>query len=78
MTRIESRPRRSAGLGSYLFFLDLDGRADRGIVAAGIEALRGRAETVRVLGSYQVGGAAAARPATRLRPKRAFAGAGRG
>jgi prephenate dehydratase len=57
MTRIESRPRRSAGLGSYLFFLDLDGRADRGIVAAGIEALRGRAETVRVLGSYQVGGA---------------------
>ena len=58
MTRIESRPRRSAGLGSYLFFLDLDGRADRGIVAAGIEALRGRAETVRVLGSYQVGGAA--------------------
>jgi prephenate dehydratase len=57
MTRIESRPRRSAGLGSYLFFLDLDGRADRGIVAEGIEALKGRAETVRVLGSYQVGGA---------------------
>ncbi len=55
MTRIESRPRRS-GLGSYLFFLDLDGRADRGDVAAGIEALRGRAETVRVLGSYPVGG----------------------
>ncbi len=56
MTRIESRPRRSAGLGSYLFFLDLDGRADRGIVAEGIDALRGRAETVRILGSYQVGG----------------------
>ena len=28
MTRIESRPRRS-GLGTYLFFLDLDGRAER-------------------------------------------------
>lgn len=55
MTRIESRPRRS-GLGTYLFFLDLDGRADGGVVAAGIEALRERAETVRVLGSYQVGG----------------------
>ncbi len=55
MTRIESRPRRS-GLGRYLFFIDLDGRADRGIVAAGIEALRGQAETVRILGSYQVGG----------------------
>ena len=57
MTRIESRPRRS-GLGRYLFFIDLDGRADGGIVAAGIEALRGQAETVRVLGSYQVGGPA--------------------
>jgi prephenate dehydratase len=56
MTRIESRPRRS-GLGRYLFFLDLEGRADRGIVAEGIEALRGQAETVRILGSYQVGGA---------------------
>ena len=55
MTRIESRPRRS-GLGRYLFFIDLDGRADRGIVAEGIEALRGQAETVRVLGSYQVDG----------------------
>ena len=29
MTRIESRPRRS-GLGTYLFFLDLDGRAGDG------------------------------------------------
>ena len=55
MTRIESRPRRS-GLGSYLFFIDLDGRADDPVVAGGIEALRERAETVRVLGSYPVGG----------------------
>ena len=57
MTRIESRPRR-AGLGRYLFFLDIDGRADHGIAAEGIAALRGQAETVRVLGSYQVGGPA--------------------
>jgi prephenate dehydratase len=56
MTRIESRPRRS-GLGAYMFFIDLEGRADRGAVAAGIAALRERAETVRVLGSYQVGAA---------------------
>jgi len=55
MTRIESRPRRS-GLGRYLFFLDLAGSAEHSVVAAGIEALRGQAETVRVLGSYQVGG----------------------
>jgi prephenate dehydratase len=58
MTRIESRPRRTAGLGSYLFFIDLDGRADEGVVAEGIDALRGRAETVRILGSYPVGGPA--------------------
>jgi len=56
MTRIESRPRRS-GLGAYMFFIDLEGRADRGAVAAGIDALRERAGTVRVLGSYPVGGA---------------------
>lgn len=55
MTRIESRPRR-AGLGRYLFFIDVDGRAEDGIVAEGIDALRSQAETVRVLGSYQVGG----------------------
>ncbi len=55
MTRIESRPRRME-LGRYLFFIDLDGSAEGGIVAAGIDALRGQAETVRVLGSYQVGG----------------------
>jgi prephenate dehydratase len=55
MTRIESRPRRS-GLGAYMFFIDLDGRADRPPVAAGIAALRERAGTVRILGSYQVGG----------------------
>jgi prephenate dehydratase len=55
MTRIESRPRRS-GLGSYLFFIDLDGGTTDEVVAAGIDALRERAETVRILGSYQVGG----------------------
>lgn len=55
MTRIESRPRRS-GLGTYMFFIDLDGSASEPVVAEGIEALRGQAETVRVLGSYQVGG----------------------
>lgn len=55
MTRIESRPRRS-GLGRYLFFVDLEGNAADGTVAEGIDALRGKAETVRILGSYQVAG----------------------
>lgn len=55
MTRIESRPRR-VGLGTYMFFIDLDGSVSDGVVAEAIDALRGQAETVRILGSYQVGG----------------------
>lgn len=53
MTRIESRPRRS-GLGRYMFFIDLDGAIDDQLVAAALDGLRAKAETVRVLGSYPV------------------------
>ncbi len=53
LTRIESRPRRS-GLGSYMFFLDLDGAANDPTVAEAIEALREEAESVRVLGTYPI------------------------
>ena len=51
LTRIESRPRRE-GLGSYMFFVDLDGRAGDRPVAEAIAALRTHAEAVRVLGSF--------------------------
>ena len=51
LTRIESRPLRQ-GLGRYMFFLDLEGPSDRDDVGAAIEALRSKAESVRVLGSY--------------------------
>ena len=51
LTRIESRPRRE-GLGSYMFFVDLDGRAGDPAVAEAIAALRAHAEAVRVLGSF--------------------------
>jgi prephenate dehydratase len=51
LTRIESRPRRE-GLGSYMFFVDLDGRADDPAVGEAIEALRAHAAAVRVLGSF--------------------------
>jgi prephenate dehydratase len=51
LTRIESRPLRQ-GLGRYMFFCDLDGDAQEGPVADAIEALRGKAESVRILGSY--------------------------
>jgi prephenate dehydratase len=54
LTRIESRPRRS-GLGRYMFFCDCEGSMDEEDVAAAIEALRGKAESVRILGSYPTG-----------------------
>ena len=55
LTRIESRPLRQ-GLGRYMFFVDLDGAGEAPAVAASIEALRAKAENVRVLGSYPVTG----------------------
>jgi prephenate dehydratase len=51
LSRIESRPLRSQ-LGRYFFFVDADGRLDDAPVADAIAALRGKAESVRVLGSY--------------------------
>jgi prephenate dehydratase len=53
LTRIESRPLRQ-GLGRYMFFIDLDGSVDDEIVDQAIQALRAKAESVRVLGSYPV------------------------
>jgi len=55
LTRIESRPRRTQ-LGRYMFFLDIEGAASEGQVADAINALRSKAESVRILGSYPVGG----------------------
>ena len=51
LTRIESRPLRR-GLGRYMFFCDLEGAADDPPIAAAVEALRAKAENVRLLGSY--------------------------
>jgi prephenate dehydratase len=51
LSRIESRPLRSE-LGRYMFFVDLDGRIDMEPIAGAIEALRSKAESVRILGSY--------------------------
>jgi len=53
MTRIESRPLRR-GLGRYMFFCDLEGGIDDAPIAAAMQALRAKAESVRVLGSYPV------------------------
>jgi prephenate dehydratase len=56
LTRIESRPLRR-GLGRYMFFCDLEGAGEQEEVAAAIEELRGKAESVRILGSYPVASA---------------------
>ncbi len=53
LTRIESRPLRS-GLGRYMFFCDLEGGTEDRAVAEAIEALRTKAASVRILGSYPV------------------------
>ncbi|MGC9220290.1 MAG: prephenate dehydratase [Solirubrobacteraceae bacterium] len=51
MNRIESRPRRD-GLGSYMFFIDIDGRADDPTVAEALGGLRAGAGDLRTLGSF--------------------------
>lgn len=54
LTRIESRPLRQ-GLGRYMFFCDLEGRETDSTVAEAIAALRTKAASVRILGSYPTG-----------------------
>ncbi len=51
LVRIESRPRRRR-LGSYLFFIDVEGRDSDPGVAAAITGLESKAESVMILGSY--------------------------
>lgn len=51
LTKIESRPQR-ARLGTYMFFLDLDGGEDAPRVAEALAGLREHCDAVRVLGSY--------------------------
>ena len=53
LTRIESRPLRR-GLGRYQFFLDIEGAADEQPLSDAIDALRSKAETVRILGSWPI------------------------
>ena len=51
LTRIESRPLRR-GLGRYLFLLELEGAEDDVAVAAALDGLRAKTESVRILGSF--------------------------
>lgn len=54
LSRIESRPLRQ-GLGRYMFFCDLEGSVDEAPVSEALDALRAKAESVRILGSYPIG-----------------------
>jgi prephenate dehydratase len=54
LSRIESRPARQ-GLGRYMFFCDLEGAVDDRPVVEALEALKSKAESVRILGSYPIG-----------------------
>jgi prephenate dehydratase len=54
LSRIESRPQRR-GLGRYMFFCDLEGSLNDAVVAEAIAALRTKADSVRILGSYPIG-----------------------
>jgi prephenate dehydratase len=54
LSRIESRPLRR-GLGRYMFFCDAEGSLDDPPVREALEALRTKAESVRILGSYPAG-----------------------
>lgn len=58
LSRIESRPLRQ-GLGRYMFFCDAEGAAEDPPVAEALAALRSKAESVRILGSYPAGEAPA-------------------
>jgi len=51
LTRIESRPSRR-GLGDYYFYIDLEGHVNDAEVKEALEAIRGMAGMVKVLGSY--------------------------
>ena len=52
LSKIESRPRKQ-GLGRYVFFADLAGRADDPGVVDALAAIRATVETLRVLGCYR-------------------------
>lgn len=54
LSRIESRPLRQ-GLGRYMFFCDLEGNEGDPSVSEAVAALRTKAASVRILGSYPVG-----------------------
>ncbi|HWY89145.1 MAG TPA: prephenate dehydratase [Solirubrobacteraceae bacterium] len=58
LTKIESRPKRDR-MGSYMFFVDLQGRVSDPAIAEAVAALAQICEQARVLGSYRTSSAPA-------------------
>lgn len=56
LTKIESRPKRDR-MGSYMFFVDLQGRVSDPAIAEAVAGLERICEHARVLGSYRASGA---------------------
>ncbi|SFW19255.1 prephenate dehydratase [Nitrosovibrio sp. Nv17] len=54
MTRLESRPSR-ASLWEYVFFVDIEGHRQDPAVAGALKALREKAASLKILGSYPTG-----------------------
>jgi prephenate dehydratase len=54
LTKIESRPKRDR-MGSYMFFVDLQGAVSDPAIAEAVTGLQRICEQARVLGSYQMG-----------------------
>ena len=59
LTKLESRPTKQ-GLGDYCFFIDCEGHISDEVVADALRNLRAKQGEVKFLGSYPVGGPAAA------------------
>jgi chorismate mutase/prephenate dehydratase len=53
MTKLESRPSR-AGLWEYFFFVDIEGHREDSRVASALQAVRARAASLKIFGSYPV------------------------
>ncbi len=51
LTKIESRPSKEA-LGDYLFFIDFEGHREDSLVKEALEAIRSKAATLKIIGSY--------------------------
>jgi prephenate dehydratase len=54
LTKIESRPSKRR-LGDYLFIIDMEGKADEGLVADALRCLTCKLPRLTVIGSYPVG-----------------------